>query len=126
MSIWQMDLEGFPPQWLDVADRFEKGATRLLLSVANQKEAETLRFEWYAFKRKMRQAEKDLPADKRMYPTLPRIRAEIGQLLGGGWVLRFALRDVCKSAQILESALALSDEEVSEMDTRFISQRKGE
>lgn len=126
MSIWNLDLEGFPPQWLDVADRFERGQAQVILKVESLNHAETLRFEWYAFKRKLRAAEKDRDPSERMYPSLPRVRAEIGKLATGEWALRFALRDVGKSALALETALAMSEEEMQELAEQFVSVRRGE
>lgn len=123
MSMWKMDLDGFPPQWLDVADRFEQGRTRLLLDADSYANAQKLRFEWYAFKRKMRAADGEREVENRMYPTLPRIKAEIGVLANGQWVLKFSLRDMDETARKIDAALACTDEEIDERLKGFVSAR---
>lgn len=121
MSVWNIELEGFPSQWLDIVDRFENGQSTMIIRCEDERAAVTLRFEWYAFKRKLRAIEKDRAADSRMFPTLPRIRAEIGQLRSGAWALRLALRDIGKSAQAIDAALAMTPEEVEELYEEFKS-----
>lgn len=118
MSMWNVDLEGFPPQWLDVAGRFEDGHSTVLLRCADERAAMRLRFEWYAFKRKLRATEISRGAD-RLYPALPRVTAEVGQLRSGEWAVRLRLRDLNKSAAALSAALALTPEEVEALDAEF-------
>lgn len=118
MSLWNLDLEGFPPQWLDIATRFEDGQAVLLLKCATEKDALRLRFEWYAFKRKLRNAEAARGAE-RLYPTLPRVTAEVGQLRSGAWAVRLRLRDTNKTAVVLIDALGLSSEELEMLDADF-------
>ena len=119
MSMWKIELEGFPSQWLDIADKFENGTERMLIRCANEKKAETLRFEWYAFKRRLKVADQDKPMEQRMYPTLPRIKAEVGKLKSGEWALRLVLRDVGENASALDEALAATPEEIEALDADF-------
>lgn len=119
MSMWKLELDGFPPQWLDVADKFESGQTKLVIRCVDEKAAIAMRFEWYAFKRRLRAAEGDKPADERMYPTLARIKAEVGKLQTGQWAMRLSLRDISVNAHALDDALALSPEELDALDNEF-------
>lgn len=116
MSMWNLEFEGFPPQWLDVVERFENGTKFLYLPAKNEREAIATRFEWYAFKRRLRQLEQER---ERMYPTVPRIKATVGQLRDGRWVLKLAVRDIELTAQALDKALAMTEEEMDELDTEF-------
>lgn len=118
MSMWKLDLEGFAEQWLDVADRFEAGAKAIVIPTTTPKEAEQLRFEWYAFKSKLRKAEEAKAAEERMYQTLPRIKAELGTTVQGQPALRLILRDVDKTARLLANATVVLGD--SEDDTGFV------
>ena len=119
MSMWNIELEGFPPQWLDLAGRFETGTTEVYMRCKDEKEAQKRRFEWYAFNRKLRQAEADIPMEQHMYPSVARVSATIGQLRSGTWVLRFALRDIGATAAALEEALSMTPEEVDDIKREF-------
>ena len=123
MSMWKLDLEGFPQQWMGIADAFEQGVQRLFVAVEDEKSANKKRFEWYAFKRKLRDAEEGKPLEERMYQVLPRITVEVGKMKDGRWALRFSTRDTGSTARALEAALAMTPEEVERMNAEFESLR---
>lgn len=108
---WNLPLEGYAEQWMDLVDEFESGRQQKLLPCATLKEAEALRFEWYAFKAKVRKSEADLPYEQRMHPTVSRIRAEIGQMRDGRFALKLMTRDVGRTAQILEGGINADDDD---------------
>lgn len=125
MGMWKVPLEGFSETWMEIINTFEGGADHMNFAFPTLRSAENFRFEWYAFKAKLKKGEDEKPYEKRgMYPTLGQLKAEILERPDATYLVKLLRRDMSLNTRSMEEALQRAREGKDSLDEGAIPIRR--